>query len=134
MLATYIGKYQGVLIYESPRLGYGYNSGGIALPGIGIIVGVGAFSNQLDIGLVQHEYGHFLQYRLIGWFRFYLMVGIPSLFSAWTKWHKKPHQLYWTELWANHLSSQQFNNYSQQLIRFPARDISQSTKWWFSIK
>ena len=134
MNPKYIGLFEGVRIYESSRLGCGYNSGGLALPGFGIIVGKGTFSEGKDIGLVQHEYGHILQYRMIGWFRFYLMVVIPSLISAWTNWHKKPHQLYWTELWANHLSYQRFSSYCNQSYRFPSRDISSQTKWWFSIK
>jgi hypothetical protein len=134
MFISYIANYEGVRIYESPRLGHGYNSGGIALPGLGIILGVGAYSKKLDLGLVQHEYGHFLQFRLIGWLRFYLLVGIPSLLSAWTRWHKKPHQLYWTELWANHLASQRFPGYYKRPIRFPQSEISPSTKWWLGIK
>jgi len=133
MAPKYIGLFEGVRIYESSRLGEGYNCGGIALPGIGIIVGVGAFSEKKDIGLVQHEYGHILQYRLIGWLRFYLFVGLPSLISAWTRWHKKPHQFFWTELWANHLSVHKFQQRNMPSFRFPSRDISKQTKWWLSI-
>lgn len=134
MWPTYIDLYHGVRVYESAHLGTGYDCGGIALPGFGIIVGRGAYSQNCDMGLLQHEYGHILQARHIGTFLFYVLIGIPSLISAWTHWHGRPHQWYWTERWANHLSTQYFAEFRYQVYRFPPRDISAKTKKWLMIR
>src|SRR5690625_7663474 len=77
----YVGKYEGVYMYESKQVGYGSGSGGIALPGRGIIVGKGAFSNRLAMDLVHHEYGHILQARKVGYVAFYHTIAKESLRS-----------------------------------------------------
>lgn len=66
--------FPGIKIIESSILKRGM---GVCLPPVGIIIYQGA-----SLALKQHEYGHFLQYRQMGFFRFYLKVGIPSLWSA----------------------------------------------------
>lgn len=126
----YVTKYEGVSIYETSRLGYGYNSAGLALPGFGIIIGDGTFSKAQDEDVVRHEFGHILQARTIGYICFYLFVGIPSLLSAWTAGWKKGHQVYWTEGWANHLSLHYFKDNPWPHRRFPPRQISPSKLWW----
>jgi len=49
---------------------------GCALPPFGILVGPD--HNQ---DLIRHEFGHILQYKSRGFFRFYFQVGIPSLLN-----------------------------------------------------
>jgi hypothetical protein len=66
--------FPGITIIESNMLKRGM---GICLPPFGIVVYRGA-----SLALKQHEYGHFLQYRQMGFLRFYLVVGLPSLWSA----------------------------------------------------
>ena len=124
------GLFEQVKIYESPRLGSGKNSSAIALPGIGIIVGDGVYSKQLDLPTVKHEFGHFLQFRKTGFIKFYILVGLPSLLSAWLNWHGKGHNHYWTELWCNHLASNYFSDESWNIDRFPSRDLSKISKFW----
>lgn len=63
---------EGISVYK----GNWMKGHGCALPPLGILVGPDA--NQ---DLIQHEMGHFLQYRKIGFFRFYFLVGIPSLIN-----------------------------------------------------
>lgn len=130
-LPKYIGKFEGVSIYESQRLGYGMHSGGIALPGYGIVVGLGTFSLKQGMPVVRHEFGHFLQARQMGVIRFYLFVGIPSLLSAWLKWHGKRHQEFWTEAWCNRLAADYFKGDTDwPYHHFPAKDISNKSKRW----
>lgn len=126
----YIRRFEGVRIFEVPRFGTGRRSAGLALPGIGIFVGTGVFSSQLDIDTVRHEYGHILQARKIGLVKFYFFIGIPSLISAWTSGFGKGHQNYWTELWCNELCRCYFGEESWDIRRFPCRDLKERTKRW----
>ena len=66
--------FPGITIIESNMLKSGM---GVCMPPFGIVVYRG-----VSLALKQHEYGHFLQYRQMGFFRFYLTVGFPSLWSA----------------------------------------------------
>jgi len=110
-------------------MGIAHNSAGIALPGYGIVVAPGAFSRSCDLSTVYHEYGHFIQARLIGWFPFYLFIGIPSLLSAWTRGFGKGHQNFWTERWCNHLVHENIPEARILNRVYPAMDISDHTKW-----
>ncbi len=130
LTGTYAGTFEGIPVYESRYFGYGLNSAGLALPGIGIFVGIGTFSKKLDIHTVMHEYGHFLQFQRTGWLKFYICIGLPSLLSAWFNWHKSGHQNYWTETWCNHLCKSYFSNIVWPEKRFPSRDINDKTKYW----
>jgi hypothetical protein len=66
-----------VSIYEHKKI-----KGGVTLPGIGIFV-----CDRTDIALIQHEYGHFLDFLLfrkkygfiLSFLIFYLYIGFPSL-------------------------------------------------------
>jgi hypothetical protein len=51
--------------------------GAVCLPPFGIYV-----NNNAPEHVRQHEYGHYLQYLEYGAAKYYLTVGIPSLFSA----------------------------------------------------
>jgi hypothetical protein len=104
-------SFEGVRVYESRWLPRG---AGIAFPGFGIIVFSGATTSQDGSLLLRQEFGHILQARETGLIKFYLKIGIPSLFSAWRNGrngHK--HHQYWTETWADQLADQYFNRYSK---------------------
>lgn len=129
----YVGAFEGVNVYESTTLGYGQYSGGIALPERGIIVGEKAFTGGVGLrydALLQHEFGHVLQYRLIGPAAYYAIVGKDSFVSAafdgvggWQ------HENLWAEKWANYLSDNYFG--SRSLLNnsaWPAQDISMFNK------
>ena len=66
--------FSGIKVQEHRLLRQGT---GVCLPPLGIFVYKGA-----SIAVKQHEYGHYLQYRAMGFWKFYLLVGIPSLWSA----------------------------------------------------
>jgi RHS repeat-associated protein len=121
----YVGKYEKVSVYESSNLGQGEYSSGITLPGRGIVVGNGAYSRRLAMDLMQHEYGHILQAEEVGLKAFYSVIGKESLVSASMNGRfGHLHRNYWTETWANYLSSNYFG--SQYLARsyFPIQNIS----------
>jgi len=118
----YVGKFEGVNMYESSQLGSGVNSGGITLPGRGIVVGEYAYSRGLSMDLVHHEFGHILQARIWGNKTFYSVIGSESLSSAT---FTNTHNTYWTETYANYLSSQYFGSgYYANPVRFPIENVS----------
>lgn len=125
--------FEGIKIYESAHLGYGFDSKGLCLPGLGIFVGDGTHTKAQDIGVLRHEYGHILQTKEIGYLAFYICVGLPSLLSAWTNGWGRGHQNYWTEGWANDLASRYFHSVNWPHHRFPVKSISKKTlikiKW-----
>jgi len=75
--------------------------------------------------LLNHEYGHMLQYNKYGPFAYYRVVGKESLISASMHgvqgWN---HDTFWTETWANYLSSNHFPDFAWNASRFPIQDIS----------
>lgn len=66
--------FSGIKIYESSWMKRGL---GVSLPPLGIFVSQGA-----SLALKQHEYGHYLQYKEMGFWQFYTKVGFPSFMSA----------------------------------------------------
>jgi hypothetical protein len=121
----YVGKYEGVNIYESAKLGEGRYSGGITLPGRGIIVGKGVMTRNMYPELMQHEFGHILQAREVGLKAFYTVIGKESLISA--SMHGKNgwnHNTFWTETWSNHISSNHFGSRYIMSSEFPIQNIS----------
>jgi hypothetical protein len=128
----YVGKYDGVNVYESDKCGsYELSqlkgSGGITLPGRGIVVGKGVYSANLDPQLFHHEFGHILQSRIVGLDRYYRVIGSESLASAaldGVAGHV--HTSFWTETWANYLSSNHFGLSNWDVTRFPIQNISPS--------
>jgi len=129
----HVGQIEQVPIFESPLMGRGYGSAGIALPGIGIIVGTGVYSHRLDTMAVYHEYGHFLQAKQMGKVIFYLCIGIPSLWSASTPHRRHRHQDFWTETWCNHLSRLHFDQVKWPMNRFPPKAPSNRMIYWLSL-
>ncbi len=127
----YVGKFEGVNMYETPDLGSVYGSGGITLPGRGIVVGKGVFSQNLDPFLVRHEFGHILQAREFGIYRFYTRIGPSSLLSAAR--HdgiNHFHNTHWTEILANQMSYKYFGNPTNWPIhRFPL--VFNDMNWFY---
>jgi len=121
----YVGQYLNeVDVYETAELGIGKNSGGVTLPGIGIIVGQGVHSKGANLDLMKHEFGHVLQYRLIKSNAYYRVIGTSSLASA--SLHGvdgHSHNKFWTETWANYLS-QQYHGGAWNTIDFPIKNIN----------
>ena len=101
----FVGNYHGTDVYESTSLGRG---AGVTLPGKGIFVNPGAYSLNLDNELMQHEFGHVLQAKLVGKTAFYTKIGPASLASATI--NPQQHSRFWTEVWANNLSFDFFNH------------------------
>ncbi|MEZ4772740.1 MAG: RHS repeat-associated core domain-containing protein [Bacteroidia bacterium] len=123
----YVGSYEGVNVYESKSLGSGSLSGGITLPGYGITVGKGVFSQNLFPELMQHEFGHILQSNMVGLYAFYKVIGIESLASASRDGiGGYSHNTFWTETWANYLSQNYFGNRYISSSMFPIKNIN-----WF---
>ena len=125
----YVGKFEGVNIYESGILGVGSNSAGVTLPERGIIVGKGVMAQlKTDNGckaLLQHEFGHILQARKVGIGAYYKVIAPESFVSTISdEIGLSSHKLYWTETWANYLSSQYFGSEYVISSRFPIQDIS----------
>lgn len=111
----FVGKFEGQRVFESVHLGRfsmrgGYR--GFSLPEIGIFVGEGVYTGNTLEGraMLQHEFGHVLQYRMVGALRFYWVVGKESVMNCYQlrPYNDVPHALYWTETWANYLSQQYF--------------------------
>lgn len=69
-------RFSGIPVYALKSL---HRGAAFTLPGIGIFTG-SEYSGNID--LLRHEFGHILQARLHGYFRFYLFTGPLSLLSA----------------------------------------------------
>ncbi len=86
----------------------GSNLRGATFPGRGIIVSKGVLTGGGNQGkaLLQHEFGHILQYRAVGPKAYYSIIPPESLASACRSEIKHDH--FWTETWANYLSKEYF--------------------------
>ncbi len=116
-----IGLFEGIQIYESKFFKAGR---GLTIPQIGIITYPGAHSKNLDIALIQHEFGHILQHRQLGSFKFYFKIGLPSLWSAMKASMVKNyvHQTHWVERDANKRTYQYFKQPKNwDFKRFPIK-------------
>lgn len=132
----YVGDYEGQHIYESANLGVCSPRGGfrgVTFPERGIFVGKGVFTGSSEIGraMMQHEFGHVLQYRIVGSYNYYTVIAKESLKSCTT--NVEAHSNFWTETWANYLSKQYFgvtwhgvDKYSiaKRLLYYPAKNIT----------
>ena len=105
----------------------GTKYGGITIPERGIIVGKGVFTSQIPEGtaMMQHEYGHILQYLKVGPKAYYSIIAPESLASA-TFTSVKSHHSFWTETWANYLSKGYFGLkwLGNKIKGYPANNIS----------
>jgi len=129
----YVGKYNGTNVFETSQLGTGLGSGGVTLPGTGIFVGKGVFSQGLDPDLLMHEFGHILQANDIGKANFYGKVAPSSLWSAnkhgQDGWN---HMAHWTESWANFKSVNYFGSSFIDINQYIIKDISASRYLWLT--
>ncbi len=113
VLGKYVGKYEGVNVFETDMLGIcgeGTYSG-YTLPGHGIVVAKGVYTLGLkgDVGMMQHEFGHILQARKVGAFGYYSIIAPESIHSATTN-SMNGHRAFWTEKWANYMSKNYFGS------------------------
>lgn len=72
--------------------------------------------------MMQHEFGHILQYRSIGDAAYWKVIAPESLFSATIK--TSSHHQFWTETWANYLANKYFGKTWIGGIDYPAKNIS----------
>lgn len=130
----YVGKYEGVKVYENSRigLGVGENSSGVTLPPDKILVGKGAYSllgkgNEKIADLFRHEFGHILQSRqpFVGIDGFYKVIARESIWSAATSTYAE-HNSFWTETWANSLSNNYFGGSFNYPSVYPISSLSSS--------
>ena len=106
----YVGKFEGANLYESKMMADGAAA---TLPGRGIILSPGQFSlnstAEYTQQLLQHEFGHILQSKIVGLDAYYGVIAPESLWSAarstYGNWN---HNTFWTETWANYLSHNYF--------------------------
>lgn len=128
----YVGTYEGQNVFESSKLG-SYKTGnysGVTIPERGIIVGKGVFTYRAKEGMamMQHEFGHILEYRIIGPRAYWSVIAPESLFSA-SMSSCDEHHKYWTETWANYLSKRHFGvNWLGKFFPrdYPVQNISQA--------
>ncbi|WP_277821323.1 RHS repeat-associated core domain-containing protein [Palleniella muris] len=105
----YVGTYQNVNVYESKRLGSIENTfSAVTVPERGIIAAEGVFTSVAEAGraMMQHEFGHILQYRKIGAAAYWHVIA-PESFASITL-YPSGHDNFWTETWANYLSKGYF--------------------------
>ena len=96
----HVGKIEDVNVYESKHLGkFGEGYSGVTIPERGIIVGRGVYKGDWD--MIQHEFGHVLQYRLWGSDLYWSEIAPTSVMSI-LKY--SDHYNTWTEWSANYLS------------------------------
>ena len=115
-----VGEVRGIPIYRTRWMRKG---SGICLPGVGIFVHQAVRGDSLQ-QLIQHEYGHYLDYafgfrgdrkKFLGSHRlgFYLKIGLPSVLNLLPGFSLLPafkgdHRRFWTEIRANVLASEFF--------------------------
>jgi hypothetical protein len=93
------------------------------LPGRGIYVAPGTYGNSNYLDLMQHEYGHILQAKMIGNVAFYSTIAPASTVSANLNGiGGHSHKNYWTETSANYLSKEYFGSKYIYTTDFPIRD------------
>ncbi len=101
-------NFPGIKIYETKLL---VSASAIILPGVGIFIHSGITGSQ-RLRVLQHEYGHYLDYLSFSGFamiKFYIFIGLPSLLNAATGIGGN-HKTYRTELRANRLAEKWFGN------------------------
>lgn len=140
VIGKYRGKFEGVKVYETKQLGNGKFAGGITLPPDRITVGTNVFPNESGIfefsetqDLLRHEFGHILESResFVGLKGFYKIIALESLATS----NLPIANNYWTETWANHLSTNYFGYggfYDQ--IKYPALPLSDFNRAKFLFK
>jgi hypothetical protein len=130
MIWKKVGTFEGTRVYESrflttiksnnQGLVVAKHHAGIALPPLGVGVGIGTFSQKENMELVYHEFGHILQARKFGLRDFYGIIAPLSLFSAirdGIQGHS--HRTFWTEVLANQMAYTYFDCPNTWSASFP---------------
>lgn len=128
----YVGQFEGVNVFETKKFGSlitpspdGYlHYRAVTIPERGIIAAESVFTSGLKDGtaMMQHEFGHILQYRGFGSAAYWHVIAPESLASATIK--PLSHYKFWTETWANYLSKGHFGNAWIGGSYYPAKNIS----------
>jgi hypothetical protein len=74
--------------------------------------------------MMQHEFGHILQYREVGAGVYWNLIAPASLASA--TFNSGSHSNFWTETWANYMSKNYFGNAWIGGSAYPAVKLSLS--------
>lgn len=122
----YVGTFEGQKVFESKMLGnIKDNYRAFTVPDQGIIVADGVFTSGGKAGkaMMQHEFGHVLQYRKVGSYAYWHVIAPESLASA-SLTSSASHDYFWTETWANYLSSRYFGGKWIGGDDFPIKNIS----------
>ena len=128
----YVGQFEGVNVFETERLGDIYHAHkAVTVPERGIIAGKGVFTSgeKWGMAMMQHEFGHILQYRMYP-AAYWQIVGIESGLScsyASSVGDLSLHWNFWTEKWANYLSKGYFGKRwlgSKYPSKYPVGNIS----------
>ncbi len=132
--SKYVATYYGENIYETSEFLASNSSdplysSGVYVPYKGIVVGTNVYPRGAgsafplgNLRLIQHEFGHGLQFRILGLDLYLRVVAKESLSSA----IKNPgvvHENLWTETWANYLSSQYFGTKYLPSAKYPVKNI-----------
>ena len=115
-------NFPGIKLFETNLI---LKGSAICLPGIGIFIHLG-IKGKAQNRVLQHEYGHFLDFKTSKDLRrkrtlkspilgFYLGIGIPSILNTIPIFNKIPglrgsHRDYWTEIRANRLAADWFGD------------------------
>ena len=147
ILGKYVGDFEGQHVFESKMLGtYSINGGysGFTLPDRGIWVGKGVFTGSSMDGraMMQHEFGHVLQCRIVGVDNYYKVIAKESFMNCGniSPYDGIPHGEFWTETWANYLAKQHFgvtwhgmeefkNTVQSRYLYYPSKNISKELMW-----
>lgn len=115
-------NFPGIKLFETNLI---LKGSAICLPGIGIFIHFG-IKGQSQNRVLQHEYGHYLDYKISKDLRrkrtlkspilgFYVGIGLPSILNTIPLMNKIPglrgsHRDYWTEVRANRLAADWFGD------------------------
>lgn len=139
--AKFVGRFEGQRVFESKMLGSLESDeySAFTLPDIGIFAGDGVFTSCKISGIVmmQHEFGHVLQYRKVGSDFYYAVIAKESLMNCGevSPYNGIPHDKFWTETWANYLSKQYFGSrwlgmeklfQKHENLYYPSKNVSKS--------
>ena len=125
IIGKHVGQFEGINVYESKLLGNIHGKCyGVAIPKRGIIVGKGTFTCGVKDGMqmMQHEFGHILQYRKYGSLVYWLVIAPESFINA--VYFPLSHYSFWIETWANHLSKEYFSKSWIGGTGYPTQNIS----------
>ena len=134
--AKYVGDFEGVNVYESPVLGgikYDHYAA-VTIPESGIYAGVGIFTNRQAsnqyLQMMQHEFGHILQYREWGPKAYWTIIAPESLGSCiGQRMGLNNHNEFWTETYANYLAKRHFGSDWVNLKNYPAQDLNDFSRF-----